>query len=366
MTKDNLPIPLPEQKSALSLRRTNQLIEVTDKILARSREEIAVQATTPTTSNPIIRLTTEGLLDQARQTQLQQARFRIGDYELREPDYRQILRWAEAAGREPEEVLRVLNQRERRLIEDAVFFRLHDGAIVELDWNFGCLPFIPETWEPGLRIRILKFRGSWPETSVTLRPILPELATLSCDVCHCASLDLSPVPGLTKLDCRGNSLTELDLSPVPGLTKLDCGFNQLTELDLSPVPGLTELGCAANALTELDLSPVPGLTKLDCRGTQLTELDLSPVPGLTKLECSSNELTELDLSPVPGLTDLNCRANDLTVLDLSPVPGLTELDCSWNKLTELDLLPVPGLTNLSCMKDVKVRNAPPHLSIFRE
>ena len=32
-------------------------------------------------------------------------RFRIGDYEFREPDYRQILLWAEALGKSPENIL---------------------------------------------------------------------------------------------------------------------------------------------------------------------------------------------------------------------------------------------------------------------
>jgi len=43
MTKDNLPIPRPEQSGALSLKRANQLLDVTDKILTRSRQELALQ-----------------------------------------------------------------------------------------------------------------------------------------------------------------------------------------------------------------------------------------------------------------------------------------------------------------------------------
>jgi hypothetical protein len=35
---------------------------------------------------------------------LQQARFRIGDYELREPDYRQICLWAEDLEMTPDEL----------------------------------------------------------------------------------------------------------------------------------------------------------------------------------------------------------------------------------------------------------------------
>ena len=41
MAKDNLPIPRPEQSGALSLRRATQLLDITDKILTRSRQELA-------------------------------------------------------------------------------------------------------------------------------------------------------------------------------------------------------------------------------------------------------------------------------------------------------------------------------------
>jgi formylglycine-generating enzyme required for sulfatase activity len=43
MTKNNLPIPRPKQTGALSLKRANQLLDITDKILTRSRQELALQ-----------------------------------------------------------------------------------------------------------------------------------------------------------------------------------------------------------------------------------------------------------------------------------------------------------------------------------
>jgi hypothetical protein len=43
MTKDNLPIPRPEQNGVLSLQRATQLLDITDKILSRSRQEQALQ-----------------------------------------------------------------------------------------------------------------------------------------------------------------------------------------------------------------------------------------------------------------------------------------------------------------------------------
>jgi hypothetical protein len=36
-------IPRPEQNGALSLKRANQLLDITDKILTRSRQELALQ-----------------------------------------------------------------------------------------------------------------------------------------------------------------------------------------------------------------------------------------------------------------------------------------------------------------------------------
>lgn len=61
-------------------------------------------------TSPVIARITQDVLTRARsaQRELSQARFRIGEYELREPDYRQILDWAENVGMEPEDVLAVL------------------------------------------------------------------------------------------------------------------------------------------------------------------------------------------------------------------------------------------------------------------
>ena len=281
-------------------------------------------------------------------------RFRIGSFELCEPDYRQLLRWAKALKWSPEVVLDTLASLSywRRpdeyiiLRREEISFRIENGSIRDLVWDGERLPLENFEWEADLGIQtlgILKRMPKWLPTET-----LGSLRTLDVNGLLLTELDLSPMPGLTELRCRRNQLTELDLSPVPGLKELWCGGNPLTELDLSPVPGLTRLDCYCNRLTELDLSPVPGLTRLWCSDNQLTELDLSPVPGLTRLWCSDNQLTELDLSPVPGLTELDCIENQLTELDLSSVPGLTKLLCGRNQLTELDLSPVPGLTKLDC------------------
>ncbi len=320
----------------------------------------------------VVAVVTGDILARARAQDLGAARVPLGEYLLRAPDYRQILRWAEASGLAPEAVLERLAESSVPYPQDprsddaeTIRFSLEDGAMVRVAWDFRRLPFIPDSWESGLLIRDLGFRGRWPDVAIALRPVLPRLQTLSCCWIELELLDLSQVPGLTELYCWFSRLTELDLTPVPGLTELHCASNKLTELDLSPVSGLTELHCGGNDLTELDLSPVPELTWLECSySDNLTELDLSPVPRLTNLHCEGNNLTELDLTPVPGLTELDCGINALGELDLSPVPGLTKLYC-WDNddLTELDLSPVPCLTKLWSDEGLQLRNTPAGLEV---
>jgi hypothetical protein len=332
--------------------------------------------------------TTCDVLRRAERRALDAARYRIGSYSLREPDYRQILRWAEASGMAAEEVMERLAGSSVRFAheEPPIGFVVENGAMDSVAWDFGVFPFVPDNWEAGLVIRTLGFEGQWPDVAIALRPRLPSLRALCCRGIGLEWLDLSQVLGLTWLNCDNNNLSELDLSPVPLLTTLHCSGNNLTELDLSPVRCLTELDCGESALRELDLSPVPRLTKLYCwNNDELTELDLSPVSNLTWLECSrNNNLSELDLSPVPRLTTLHCAGNNFTELDLAPVPGLIELDCGdsavreldlspvprltklycWdNELTELDLSPVPGLTKLWADEGLQLQNIPAGLEV---
>ena len=197
------------------------------------------------------------------------SRFRIGDYEFCDPDYRQKLQWAKALRVEPEEIV-------RRMESEKNTFAVIDGKIDSLVWNFELLPITNFEWLSGLSITKLIFKGvSQKSPNLSLR-----------------------LKSLIWLECNDIGLNQLDLSNVPALTTLDCDENQLTELNLSSVPELTGLKCQLNQLTELDLSNVPALTHLDCRENQLTELNLSNVPALTKLYCENNQLTKLDLSNV--------------------------------------------------------------------
>ena len=269
--------------------------------------------TTPGTQRIATRMA-DDLLNVARtreQVHASQRRYRIGEYEFREPDHEQIQRWARMLGMEPEAVVEGLAGFDKYHHWDydappITTFYVQDGHIVHLVWDFDTFPLADWAWGDGLKIEgmaILKPKNG-------RCPTLPRcLRELFCYGCELTALNLTPLPGLRALGCRDNQLTGLDLTPVPGLTALDCGYNQLTALDLTPVPGLTGLGCSGNQLTTLDLTPVPGLTRLICHQNKLTTLNLTPVPGLTTLNCEDNRLTNLDLTPVPGLERLRCDKN---------------------------------------------------------
>ena len=285
--------------------------------------------TTSTGQQRIATRMAENLLDVARSQERSlaaQRRYRIGDYEFREADHAQIQRWARRLGMAPEKMVAVLASSQKKTPNNVIEadFRVTDGAIASLVWDFALLPLTDWAWGRGLQIWRLGILNA-PQGPL---PTLPEyLRNLFCDDNRLTSLTLAQVPQLEILVCRANELTELDLTHIPGLKKLCCNNNQLTKLDLTPVPGLKVLNCSSNPLTALDLTPVPGLQTLACLKNQLTELNLMPVPDLKKLACVINQLTELDLASVPRLQMLHCRHNRLTELDLTPVPGLKRLWC---------------------------------------
>ena len=206
----------------------------------------------PAATNPILRQMTDGLLREARQAQLRRALYRLGEYELCEPDYKLICLWAEDLGMAPEALLGVLAQCRYEPPEEAgepeaVEFTLENGALRSLVWDFDRLPRFPDRWVDGLRLHTLGFIWNSNQPSTHLTPKAPSLRKLYLFARPFSylyremprrTLDLAGVPNLVSLGCRAFGLTELDLSPVPGLTKLYCWLNQLTELDLSPVPGL--------------------------------------------------------------------------------------------------------------------------------
>ena len=217
----------------------------------------------------------------SKNSSLSAVRFKIGEYEFNEPDYRLIVGWAELLDLSPEEVVGRLERSSSAYgwNGECGSFEVKDGSIMSLVIDFEFLPIKNVVCGKGLLIRELFFiENIYGPAIITL-----DLALLNV------------------LSCAGIDLVELDLSNVPALTELWCDHNKLTELDLSNVPSLYFVNCESNQLTELDLTNVPALTNLYCQNNQLTELDLSNVPALTTLVCYSNQLFELDLSRVPAL-----------------------------------------------------------------
>ena len=133
-------------------------------------------------------------------------RFRIGDYELREPDHRQILVWAKALSIKPPELLRrlastVLEKVQARPFESEgarqeISFEIRDGALVSLAWDFDELPLVNFQWVEGLRVEKLGFKGT-PARAPELALNLPCLSILRLHQTDLAKLDLSKVPQLT-------------------------------------------------------------------------------------------------------------------------------------------------------------------------
>lgn len=176
--------------------------------------------------------------------------WRVGDYEVNEQSYRQIMLWVDqlrAAGNDIDL---------ERFIEIQDRSWINKNFIEKVNFNY-----------QELLNFILKFE----------------------------EIDISNAPKLIELRCDFSGLSELDLSLVPSLIRLDCAGNKLTELDLSCVANLSELECYGNLLTDIDLSNLSNLTVLDCRKNQIEQLDLSHLPNLMMLDCRDNRLIEIDI-----------------------------------------------------------------------
>lgn len=292
-------------------------------------------------------------LTKEEQLQPSKSRFRIGEYEWREPDYRQILMWAEALHLEPEKVIERLLTEPGTKWNHEVCTRFENGQIVTLHWHLDLLRLKTFEWVEGLVIEEFALFAPFLRTGgyLSLSLPLPELRRLHCENIVLTELNLTDVPQLTALRCYNNQLKALDLSSVPRLRTLSCSKNQLTMLSLSAVPQLKELWCWGNQLRKLDLSAVPQLEDLQCGMNHLIRLDLSAVPQLTNLRCEHNQLRNLDLSKVPLLRELECQVNQLTELNLSAVPLLARLMCGSNQLRKLDLSAVPELSELTCYEN---------------
>jgi hypothetical protein len=93
------------------------------------RPSAAVQKIGSGAGSVLSPITSDALpLARSRATSLASARFRVGKYEFREADYQQILLWAKALEKTPEEIIGALD------------LLVRDGSIFSLVWNNKILP----------------------------------------------------------------------------------------------------------------------------------------------------------------------------------------------------------------------------------
>ena len=136
-------------------KKTKEIVLSTGKELARQEER----------TSPIIERISRDVITRAEAQGLSQSRFRLGNYLLREPDYQQILLWAEAMDMSPLKVLQCLADAvhsDEGFPYSELSFAVENGAIVSMFWDFDVLPIVPNTWMKGLQIRDLGFFWQCP------------------------------------------------------------------------------------------------------------------------------------------------------------------------------------------------------------
>ena len=314
---------------------------------------------------------TQGVLRviQGEERSLSPARFRIGNYDFRAPDYQQILLWGNALGIRPERVVLILAEAKfpfswedrdsclhslSRSYDELIEFQVENGAITSMVIDLDLLPLDKLEWVPGLVLETVGFYHSYRKPSFEFVPLLPEtVRQVVIGDLGIQKLSLANTPNLTHFVCWGNPLGELDLSRVPELVKLHVAECELETLDLAPVGKLTHLNCQGNRLRALKLMPVRELEFLNCRQNGIFKLSLRSVPKLREIHCGENRFTKLVFPYFRDLGVLLCdggfwREGRLRELRIPELPNLVELNCEYNRLQELDLCGVPRLRILCC------------------
>jgi len=263
------------------------------------------------------------MLRRAKSGELGDERFRLGNYAFRRPDYNQILAWGRALEMDPqrfvavlEDIVAGLDDFDRLLNEWSL--EVEEGRILSLVWDFNCLPFVPDIWQPSLHIRNISFVGQAPDILLRLRGNQSCLQTLQCFNCGFSDLDLLGACNLRGLYCWSNKLRNIDTRSLACLERLKCDGNQIEDIKLNNAR-MTFLRCGDNALESLDLTMTRSLTTLSCNGNRLSMLDLSAATQLESLDCSRNKISELDLSSNVKLRKITC---DIDVKFAGCPPGL--------------------------------------------
>jgi Leucine-rich repeat (LRR) protein len=199
-------------------------------------------------------------------------KFRLGEYEWCEPDYRQILICANETHKSPESII-------QRLVETKSFFK--SGRLIEVHWDDGSFPIQKFIFVRGLQIKVFHVLGGARTVGIINSWKVPSVGAAEFEV---SEINLDGLSELEVLAVSSQNLKELNLRHTPRLKRLLCQSNFLTELDLSLSHELVELWCPSNELVELDLSEAVKLEELDCSGNQIEELDIRPLSSLKKLK----------------------------------------------------------------------------------
>lgn len=190
-------------------------------------------------------------------------RYVIDGIMLRAADYHQIMCWATALEKTPEEIIHTLKHTSIQRVGLTVV----DGAIKTLAWDGAALPLDHFDWQPQLSIDTLAISKQAPCLKATRQ--LPSLRRLRVAGCGLSALEVAAFPNLRHLDCRGNRLVQLQLDDVPQLEELLCCSNLLTTLRLSSVPALHTLNCSKNRRLDVSISDALRLQRFYCDLGQL-------------------------------------------------------------------------------------------------
>lgn len=270
--------------------------EKTDFVLVK-RPSSALKKVAPGAKRVLSGMVADALaLAKKEQSVLAAAKFRIGDYEWCEPDYRQILIWAKALAIKPEKVIhQLLNG--NRYNEPWQETQFYEGRLQKINWDDSLLPIKNLEWIEGLRTTHLSFCTTFltkypfiEEGNIQiLKPALPQLTHLACPRLKMVSLNLSETPSLIDLRCDGNQLTQLDLSKNPQLEALCCSSNQISDLDFSEIKNLKSLSCYGNRIGALNLNTTPNLERLDCKFNSIEVLDIRLLVSIKELDFDRNK-----------------------------------------------------------------------------
>jgi Leucine-rich repeat (LRR) protein/WD40 repeat protein len=343
MNKDNLPVLLPDQNSALSLRRSNQLMDITDQILARARRELTVHE------------------------ESWMARLWAWADENGVPD----LEWFASNYFDKGGYWRGLPL-EREALLGLTELRLDKMELATLPSEIGRLQQLQSlillnnqltTLPPEIgQLQQLQTLELWGNQLITLPPdigLLRQLQELSIHINNITSLppEIGQLQQLQTLELWGNQLTMLppEIGQLQQLRTLNLGGitgGLLTTLppEIGLLQQLRALNLESNHLTTLpsEIGQLQQLQKLKLRGNQLTSLphEIGRLQQLQELDLSQNQLTTLpsQIGQLLQLQRLSLRHNQLTALP-PEIGQLQQLQALWIERDCLHLLPTVLLLN---------------------